>query len=94
MQRLNSKGCYISFLFPLCSFLLIFFLLTKNDENKKNNDMTKRKITYAATKGLFLLSALTSLKFGCAHCNSSSKLDSCSLARTFSFQFSVFSFPN
>ena len=29
------------------------------------------------------LSTLTSLKFGCAHCNSSSKLDSCSLARTF-----------
>ena len=27
--------------------LLNSFLLTKNDENKKNNDMTKRKITYA-----------------------------------------------
>ena len=48
MQRLNSKGCYISFLFPLCSFLLNSFLLTKNDENKKINDMIKKKLTYAA----------------------------------------------
>ena len=38
------------------------------------------------------LSTLTSLKFGCAHCNSSSKLDSCSLARTFIFHLSSFIF--
>ena len=36
---------------------------------------------------IVLLSSLTSSNFGCAHCNSSSKLDYCSLARTFNFQF-------
>ena len=41
---------------------------------------------------IFTLSSLTSLKFGCAHCNSSSKLDSCSLARTFIFHLSPFIF--
>ena len=38
------------------------------------------------------LSTLTSLKFGCAHCNSSSKLDSCSLARTFISKLSTLIF--
>jgi len=33
------------------------------------------------------------LKFGGAHCNSSSKLDSCSLARTFNSQFSIEKLP-
>ena len=43
-------------------------------------------------KKKFFLSTLTSLKFGCAHCNSSSKLDSCSLARTFIPKLSTFIF--
>lgn len=56
----------------------------KNSTKRTQNEGTLSALL-SATKGLFLLSSLTSLKFGCAHCNSSSKLDSCSLARTFCF---------
>ena len=63
----------------------------KNSTKRTQNEGTLSALL-SATKGLFLLSHLTSLKFGCAHCNSSSKLDSCSLARTFIFHLSAFCF--
>ena len=63
----------------------------KNSIKRTQNEGTLSALL-SATKGLFLLSHLTSLKFGCAHCNSSSKLDSCSLARTFIFHLSSFIF--